>query len=485
MRDFPHSRLRTVTSQEIDPDGDYILYWMVATRRTSWNFGLQRALDWSRELKKPLLVVESLSCNYPWASGRFHQFVLDGMCDNQLACQKKQIEYRAYLEPSPGAGDGLIEAISKHAALVVTDDYPAFFLGRMLNRFVKRIPKKCEFIDSNGLLPMSAAEKCFARAYDFRRFLQKTLPTHLGTLPDADPLASSKGERQIKIDKTIIARWPELTCDVRNFSVRTFPIDQSVSPVNFRGGQQAANKRLEEFLNHRLGNYNSMRNLPEETGTSGLSPYLHFGHISSHHVFDRIMHRASWCIEHLADTTTGSRSGWWGVDENTEALLDQLITWRELGFNMCFHRADYNRYSSLPDWSKKTLHEHKKDPRTHLYDHDTFDAAETHDSLWNAIQRQLVLSGEVHNYMRMLWGKKILEWSASPQEALKIMIDLNNKYAVDGRDPNSYSGIFWVLGRYDRAWGPERSIFGKVRYMSSDNTARKFRTKGYLEKWRG
>ena len=152
---------------------------------------------------------------------------------------------------------------------------------------------------------------------------------------------------------------------------------------------------------------------------------------------------------------------------------------------MCFHRNDYERYSSLPDWAKKTLQQHANDPRAHLYDQDLFDAAETHDPLWNAAQRQLAQSGKVHNYLRMLWGKKILEWSASPQEALKTMIHLNNKYAVDGRDPNSYSGIFWVLGRYDRAWGPERPIFGKIRYMSSENTARKYRTTRYLEKWGG
>ena len=144
-----------------------------------------------------------------------------------------------------------------------------------------------------------------------------------------------------------------------------------------------------------------------------------------------------------------------------------------------------NAIAHCPTGRKKTLQQHADDPRAYLYVQDSFDAAETHDPLWNAAQRQLAQSGEVHNYLRMLWGKKILEWSASPQEALKTMIHLNNKYAVDGRDPNSYSGIFWILGRYDRAWGPERPIFGKIRYMSSENTARKYRTTGYLEKWGG
>ena len=485
MRDFPQDRIRCGNAQAVDPNGDYILYWMVAHRRVNWNFGLQRALDWSRELRKPLLIVESLSCDYPWASDRFHRFILDGMLENDRKCRKKGIEYRAYLEPSRGVGDGLIDALASHAAVVVTDDYPAFFLARMLRRVTRRLPKKCELIDSNGLLPMAVTEKCFVRAYDFRRFLQKTLRPHLNALPDADPLPSSEITGSVTLDGSISKRWPELTRPPSEFSFKKLPIDHSVQPVTIPGGPQAAEDCLKRFIDHRLSAYASMRNLPEEDGSSGLSPYLHFGHISSHLVFDRIMQRASWGIDNLADSATGARTGWWGVDENTEAILDQLITWRELGFNMCFHRDDYERYSSLPDWSKKTLQQHANDPRPYLYEQDSFDAAETHDPLWNAAQRQLAQSGEVHNYLRMLWGKKILEWSPSPQEALKTMIHLNNKYAVDGRDPNSYSGIFWTLGRYDRAWGPERPIFGKVRYMSSENTARKYRTSGYLEKWGG
>jgi deoxyribodipyrimidine photo-lyase len=163
--------------------------------------------------------------------------------------------------------------------------------------------------------------------------------------------------------------------------------------------------------------------------------------------------------------------------------LDQLITWRELGYNMCWQRDDYDRYESLPAWAKKTLAEHARDPRQYVYALEQFEAAETHDELWNAAQRQLVRDGTIHNYLRMLWCKKILHWSATPQDALETMLELNNKYALDGRNPNSYSGIFWVLGRYDRAWGPERPIFGKIRYMTSDNTARKVRVSEYLEQY--
>jgi deoxyribodipyrimidine photo-lyase len=190
--------------------------------------------------------------------------------------------------------------------------------------------------------------------------------------------------------------------------------------------------------------------------SSGLSPYLHFGHISAHEVFQEV--------------TAAKR-------DNRERFLDELITWRELGFNMCALTPDYDRYESLPAWAKKTLAKHARDVRPLVYSLDQLETARTHDLVWNSAQIQLLTQGRIDNRLRMLWGKKILEWSQTPQEALDIMIHLNNKYALDGRDPNSYTGIFWTLGRYDRPWGPERPIFGLVRYMSSENTARKLRAK--------
>lgn len=195
------------------------------------------------------------------------------------------------------------------------------------------------------------------------------------------------------------------------------------------------------------------------------------------------MRREKWSEEKLALRSTGSRSGWWGVGKPAEEFLDQLITWRELGFNCSSRCANYERYESLPAWAQQTLARHERDERDYTYTLADFAAARTHDPLWNAAQRQLKSEGRIHNYLRMLWGKKILEWSRSPRKALEVMIELNNRFALDGRDPNSYSGIFWCLGRYDRPWGPERPVFGTVRYMSSQNTARKFRVKDYLVKY--
>ena len=249
------------------------------------------------------------------------------------------------------------------------------------------------------------------------------------------------------------------------------------------GGPQAATKSLTRFLSKHLDHYVDLRNDPDADATSGLSPYLHFGHIGPHEVFSRLMHREGWSSHKLAAKATGSREGWWGASNNAEAFLDQLITWREVGYNFASHRADYDRYESLPDWAQATLAKHARDRREWIYTLDEFAAGATHDRLWNAAQNQLREHGRMHNYLRMLWGKKILEWSPAPQDALETMITLNDKYAVDGRDPNSYSGIFWVLGRYDRAWGPERKIFGKIRYMSSANTARKLSLKQYLDQF--
>jgi deoxyribodipyrimidine photo-lyase len=194
------------------------------------------------------------------------------------------------------------------------------------------------------------------------------------------------------------------------------------------------------------------------------------------------MEQAGWHPGKLA-RPNGKVNGFWGIDQDTEAFLDQLCTWREIGFNMAWREENYDQFEALPHWAQTTLEEHRHDPRPFVYSLEELEHATTHDEIWNAAQRQLVREGRIHNYLRMLWGKKILHWTRSPREALDIMIELNNKYALDGRDPNSYSGIFWILGRYDRAWGPERQIFGKIRYMTSESTAKKHALKHYLQRY--
>jgi deoxyribodipyrimidine photo-lyase len=260
-------------------------------------------------------------------------------------------------------------------------------------------------------------------------------------------------------------------------------IDHAVAPVSYRGGAAAARRVLADFVAHRLARYGEGHNHPDDDAASGLSPYLHFGHVSAHEIVARVWRAARWNPSRLADRPTGRREGWWGLPPTSEAFLDEVVTWRELGYGFCFYRRDFASYASLPDWARRTLEEHAADPRPERYSRHALAAAATADPVWNAAQRQLLTEGRIHNYLRMLWGKHILAWSPSPRAALATLIELNNKYAVDGRDPNSYSGIFWTLGRFDRPWAPVRPIFGCIRYMSTASTLRKLRLGDYLARW--
>jgi deoxyribodipyrimidine photo-lyase len=483
----PQIRIRSVNDRSINPEGRYVLYWMIAARRTGWNFALQRAVEMAIKLERPLVIFEALSCDYPYASDRLHRFILQGMADNTRALAAQPVTYFPYVEPTHGDGKGLLAALSVQACLVVTDDFPAFFFPRMIAATGSRLPMRFEAVDGNGLLPMLAADHAFPTAYAFRRFLQKTLPQHLMSWPEANPLAAVKLPQPMDLPESILTRWPAATGKLmrnRGYELGQLPIDHSIAPAPLKGGSVAALGQLTRFLDERLDRYAEARNHPDAKIPSGLSPYLHFGHISSHAIFAALTKREEWCPHDLSQETAGKRSGWWRMSTNAEAFLDQLITWRELGYNMCFHEPErYMDFNNLPDWARKTLAEHVADPRPYCYTHEQLRDAQTHDELWNAAQRQLRREGAIHNYLRMLWGKKILEWSPTPQAALDIMIDLNDRYALDGRDPNSYSGIFWCLGRYDRAWGPTRPIFGSVRYMSSENTQRKVKVKAYLERY--
>lgn len=483
----PAQRIRNLNNAELNPGGQYVLYWMISYRRTSWNFALQRAVEMAVELDRPLLVFEPLNCDYPYASDRLHRFLLQGMADNLQALAERPVTYYPYVEPAAGAGKGLLAALSVQACLVVTDDFPAFCLPRYLASAGKHLPMRLEAVDGNGLLPMRLADHAYPTAYAFRRFLQKVLPQHLMEWPQPEPLTSLKGAVAMDLPQAITERWPSALPALQQggeYRLDKLPIDHTLAPGVIRGGQRAARKRLADFLADKLARYSEDRNHPDLEVTSGLSPYLHFGHISSHEIFAAIVDREDWGPHDLALRSDGKRSGWWQMTVDAEAFLDQLVTWRELGFNMCcFNPEHYRSYHSLPEWARKTLHEHRQDSRPNCYSLQEFAMAQTHDPLWNAAQNQLRREGVLHNYLRMLWGKKILEWSASPEQALEIMLELNDRYALDGRDPNSYSGIFWCLGRYDRAWGPEREIFGKVRYMSSANTRRKVKLTKYLEKY--
>ena len=487
----PSIRRRFANEADPRPDGRYVLYWMTGHRRTRFNFALQHAVDEANRLDRPLVVLEALRCGYRWANRRHHAFILRGMADTQRAAQGSGTAWLTYVEDEAGHGTGLLERLAGEACLVVGDDAPVFFLPRMMRAAADRLDVRFELVDSNGLLPLRAADKVFARAYDFRRFLQRELAPHLLEMPVAEPLESLRisADRDELLASTLTAqpyRSGFLEADALESSLEDLldrlPIDQGVRGGVWNGGQKEAGEMLERFVEERLDRYDDGRRDLDHRSTTELSPHLHYGQISTHEILAAVAEHEDWTPMDVSDSKSGKRTGWWGMSEAAESFLDELVTWREVGYNMAWQEEEtYETYESLPDWAKRTLEDHAGDEREHVYDLEQFETADTHDEIWNAAQRELVRDGRIHNYLRMLWGKKILEWTEHPRDALDIMIELNNKYALDGRDPNSISGIFWCLGRYDRAWGPERPIFGKVRFMSSDSTRRKLKLANYLD----
>jgi deoxyribodipyrimidine photo-lyase len=481
---IPPQRLRTLTRHATRADGAYVLYWMTATRRIGWNYALDYALSIAEELAKPLLIFEALRVDYPWASDRHHRFIINGMAEHARALKATPLGYYPYVELEPGYASGLLAALSADACCVVTDDSPVFFTPGLMRAASRLDGTRVEAVDSCGLLPLRAAGKSFTAAYHFRRFLQRELPACLGDLPIPDPLRTARVPAFEGVSASVTQRWPATTLASLQSSslIASLPVDHSVPPIGLAGGSSAGRAQLTRFLAQRLARYAEDRNHPDLDAASGLSPWLHYGHLSAHEVFSAVVEMEGWTPLRISETADGRRQGWWGLSGSAEAFLDQLVTWRELGFGYCTFEPRYAEYHALPEWAKATLEQHTADPREHTYSLEQFASAETHDELWNAAQRQLVGDGIIHNYLRMLWGKKILEWTPGPREALSVMIELNNRYAIDGRDPNSYSGIFWCMGRFDRGW-PERAIFGKVRSMTSASTRRKVSVAGYLERW--
>jgi deoxyribodipyrimidine photo-lyase len=477
----PAVRIRAVNDRQVNPQGDYVLYWMIATRRANYNYALERAAQAARQLGKPLVVLEALRCDYPYASDRLHSFILQGMADNQRAFRKKGVRYHPFVERWRGQGRGLLKKAAAAACLVVTDEFPAFFLPRMVAAAGAKLKVRLEAVDSCGLLPLGAAGGEHATARSFRRLLRRLLPVHLAEPPAPDPLAGGLPGAG-RLDGEISQRWPAATPAQLAASPRALaklPLDHEVPPAPAIGGHTAALARLGEFLNRHLADYAEQGRHPDAEATSRLSPYLHFGHISVHQIFAAVADAEGWSPERL-----GAGDGWWGMSSGAEAFLEQLVTWRELSYNFCRFRPDFAQYKSLPDWAKQTLADHAEDIRAYVYGRDWLRRAETHDTLWNASQRQLMCEGTIHNYLRMLWGKNILAWSSSPKQALKAMLELNDRYALDGRDPNSINGVFWVLGRFDRPW-PQCPVFGKVRRMTSRGIRRKLRLNKYLQRWNG
>lgn len=481
----PAIRVVNANHEQVRRDGAFVLLWMIGARRLRYNFALERAISWARELDRPLVVLEPLRCDYPYASDRIHRFIIEGMRDHALALRESPVTYVPWIERTPEEGKGMIEAYAAHACLIVSDVSGVPWLRGMLRAAAERVSIRVEAVDGLGILPVRASSTYFLTAHSFRRFLQKNLPAHLAQQPLADPLSEVRLRRLDLLPPTIGTRWPAVAlAELEDPSalIARLPIDHTIGAVPERGGGTFATAQLRAFVRERLPRY-AERNHPDADVCSRLSGHLHFGHISSHEILDAVAQATDWEPARVSPRATGSREGYWNASAQADEFLDQLVTWRELGHMRAIHDPRVMEYGSIPDWARRTLALHAKDPRPARYDRARLVAAETGDEVWNAAQRQLLAEGRIHNYMRMLWGKLVLGWQDSPEQAHATLIELNDRYSIDGRDPNSWASIAWIFGACDRAWGPERAIYGKVRYMTSDSAKRKLRMKEWMRRW--
>jgi deoxyribodipyrimidine photo-lyase len=479
---YNQARLRRLNDAKTNPQGAYVLYWAQAYRRLDHNHALDYALRCAGELRKPLVVYEGLRLDYPWASRRLHRFVLEGMRDNAAAAADLGLSYWPFVETPDKPARGLLREIADRAALVVTDDFPCFIVPEQSAALARQTMAPVFAVDANSVVPLSLLGAAVGAAAHLRPRIHKAFAETWAHRAAPRPVVSEEAGQAVEAPVEV---WDPESLEE---SLDSLPLDRSVPEVpGTVGGARAAKARLREFLKKRLRGYAEDRSspaAPADGHASGLSPYLHFGHIGIEEVVEAALATTGdWKPEDLRIHNRGKREGYFSDDADVNAFLDEALTWRDVGFQWHWtRRADtVSLERALPAWALATLAAHAGDPRAHVYTPEEWEAGATHDPLWNAAQRELVATGTIHNYLRMLWGKKVIEWSRSPAEAYQTLVHLNNKYALDGRDPNSYTGILWCFGLFDRPWAPERPALGVLRYMSSDNTARKFKLGPYYE----
>ncbi|MBL8027218.1 MAG: deoxyribodipyrimidine photo-lyase [Fibrobacteres bacterium] len=439
-------RIESLNSDPKNMQGKYVVYWMQQSQRVRYNHALAYAIELANKHNLPLITVFGLTANFPEANVRHYDFMLRGLADVEISLKKIGIPFVVQF----GAPDDVALRCSRGAAAVVVD------------RGYLRIQKKwredaalkfdCALIqvESDVVVPVdTVSRKEEYAAATIRPKINKLLAKFM--VPLNLPILKKKNfdhsfkTISLSYIKTILKR---------------LKVDSSVAPVEWLvAGETAAQKTLQEFIKSRLSLFSTKRNDPSVDMLSNLSPYLHYGQISPLDIA-------------LAVSKIKS--------ESVDSFLEELIVRRELAMNFVHQNGDYDNYYSLPAWAKGTLFQHAKDKREYIYSREQLESGQTHDIYWNAAQREMAVRGKMHGYMRMYWGKKILEWSKSPEEAYETALYLNNKYELDGRDPNGFAGVAWCFGKHDRPW-KERPIFGMVRYMNSSGLERKFCMEGYLK----
>ena len=454
-----NERVIQLNDGSVNADARYVLYWMQMYKRVDNNHALIYAIRRANELKLPLVVYEGLKYYYPWASDRLHTFILEGAIEKREAFEKLGIRYVFYLQKDKDSPKQTVAKLAKDAALIVTDDFPCFIIPEHNRRIATRAEIPVYAVDSNGVIPMSKFDKEEYAAYTIRPKINKLLDQYLTPLPNEKVEIKSTG---IEVD------CPETPVTVVTISklVSECDIDHSVKPSeHYLGGTANGRKRLKKFVEEILPDYDKARSKPDRDGSSRMSSYLHFGFLSPLEIALAVKN---------ADAP----------QESIDAYLEELIVRRELSYNLTLFNDKYDSLAALPNWVQKTMRDHTDDERKHVYSLEQLEAGETHDELWNAAQREMVVTGEMHNYVRMLWGKNVIAWSRTFDEAFAALVHLNNKYCLDGRNPNSYAGILWCFGKHDRPW-MERPVFGTIRYMTSGSTGKKFDSKKYIEWTKG
>ena len=427
--------------------GGDVAYWMSRDQRSRDNWALLFAQERALEFGVPLFVIFCLVPSFLNATLRQYGFMLRGLreVEEQLAGHGIPLAL-THGEP----GEEVPRFIrDKNIGFLVTDFDPLRIKRCWKEEVINRIDVPCIEIDAHNVVPCwEASPKQEYAAYTIRPKIQRKLEVFLEPFPELMPHPHGAVQKRTAID------W--------NGVLQKLPLDRSVQEVSWLSpGMQAAEERLYAFTNEGLQRYDRDRNDPNLHGQSDLSPYFHFGQLSPQ--------RAALEVQ---------ESG--AADDAKASYLEELIVRRELSDNFCLYNESYDSFDGFPSWAQKTLHEHRVDARPYNYGRKSLERGETHDDLWNAAQKEMVMRGKMHGYMRMYWTKKILEWTGSPEEALNIALYLNDRYELDGRDPNGYTGVAWSIGGvHDRAWG-ERDIFGKIRYMSYNGCRSKFDVKKYV-----
>ncbi|MBP9686580.1 MAG: deoxyribodipyrimidine photo-lyase [Candidatus Doudnabacteria bacterium] len=457
-------RIRVLQSAKHDAASGPVVYWMCRDQRAQDNWALTYAAQTARAAGVGLVVMFCLRKQFTHATARLVDFMLAGLVEVEEELRKKHIPFVV------AVGNPAVEVLKLTgkigASMLVADMMPLHHVQSWKQEIAARIRIPFIEVDAHNIVPVwHASQKQEFGAYTLRPKLHRLVPQFLeGTLPRLPEFL----ERNIRGYAPV--GWKRVRASTL--------VDESVPAVaGVVSGTRAARHVLNQFISDRLAGYDADRNNPTLQGQSGLSPYLHFGQLSAERVVREVLK--------VADVSVSAalhehKNGAAGLRGSVPAFIEELVVRRELSDNFCFYNPHYDSVKGFPEWARKSLDAHKDDSRGHVYTLAELEQGRTQDELWNAAQLQMVQQGKMHGYMRMYWAKKILEWSATPQTAMRHAIYLNDRYSLDGRDPNGYAGIAWSVGGvHDRAWF-ERPIFGKIRYMSYGGAKSKFDIKAYI-----